>query len=362
MHKPLLLITACLLLTAGCSVNLSGAGAGTPTLFVITSTLPASLPPPPSSTPLPAAATATTAPVEGLTTTQVNVRSDPSSAGSALGIIGLSAKVEISGKDSGGNWYRISYPQAPGGTGWISAKYVQVQDAQAVPVIAAPGDGPGGVITEQVNVRSGPGTTFDALATLNQNDAVSLLGKDSGGQWLQVQFKSGPGGQGWVSAGYVKAAGLDKLPIVAQSGETIGTGTPSLVPATITPTLVAAPQDGDSAQDPAVNVTFSPSGMRTFIYSGSVSTPEGDGQDWIQFIPYTGTVIASLSCAGNGALKVELSKNGAVLPDQTGLACGDQNVSIKVEPGQTYLFHVAAVSSANSLTFIQYTLTVETQS
>jgi len=51
----------------------------------------------------------TTAPVEGMTSTQINVRAEPSTSSNVLGIIPANTKVEITGKDPGENWWQIHY-------------------------------------------------------------------------------------------------------------------------------------------------------------------------------------------------------------------------------------------------------------
>src|SRR5581483_10301053 len=268
VHKYIFIIAALGLLVSGCGMNLSTPTAATP--FIITSTLPPGPPLSPAETAQPPTATPTLTPIEGTTSTQVNVRGEPSTASAPLGMIPAFSKVQIVGKDPNAKWYQILYAQAPDGKGWITAQYVDVKDKDAIPVAGgAPGSGSGasGVVIQQVNVRSGPGTSYNALGTLNPNDVVTLTGKDPTGVWLQIQFANGPDGKGWVTAAYVQASGLGVLPIIGQAGDVVGTGTPTTIPATITPTLVAAWQDNDSAGSPAANVVFSPTGTRSLIYS-----------------------------------------------------------------------------------------------
>lgn len=363
VQKTIFLLTAIALLVSGCSLNLSGPNAGTPTQFIITSTLSSSPPPPLTETAQPATAAPTPAPIEGTTSTQLNVRGEPSTASAPLGMIAAFAKVQIIGKEPGGIWYQIVYAQGPDGKGWVTAQYVDVKDKDAIPVIGgahASGSGLSGVIIQQVNVRSGPGTDSDALGTLNPKDVVTLTGKDANGIWLQIQYTNGPDGKGWIAAAYVQTSSADSLPIVGQSGEVVGTGTPTIIPSTITPTLIAAPQDNDSAQSPAVNVTFSPSGMRSLIYSSDVSSPDGDPEDWIQFTPYGTNIIASLTCFGNGRLNVELLQNGATVQNWSGLTCGEEHKPLDVTAGQTYLIHLLEVASVSGLMYTHFTITIET--
>ncbi len=370
VRKTVFFIAVFALVASGCGLNLASPDMGTPTVFIITATLPPTTPPPATQTAQPPTAALTPAPIEGTTSTKVNVRGEPSTLGATLGIIDPSVKVQITGKDLSENWYQIVFAQAPDGKGWVTAQYVEVKAKDEVPVIGgAPAStsgagsgsssGPSGVVIQQVNVRSGPGTDFNALGTLNPKDAVTLTGKDANGVWLQIAFANGPDGKGWVTAAYVQANGAENLPIIAGSGEVVGTGTPTSIPPTITPTLVAALQDGDSAQAPAVNVIFAPTGTRSIIYSSDVSAPNGDAEDWIQFTPYNAGVSASLTCAGNGTLSVELWQNNAPLQNWGGLSCGESKV-LEVNAGQSYLMRLVAHSVSGGLEYTHYTLNLST--
>ncbi|HSQ40554.1 MAG TPA: SH3 domain-containing protein, partial [Anaerolineales bacterium] len=91
-------------LAAGCSVSIQTELPTTTPQPIITATLPPSLTPYPSGTPLPPPPTPTVAPVQGTTSTQLNVRAEPSTASEVLGIIAANQSVQIIGQDPGGNW------------------------------------------------------------------------------------------------------------------------------------------------------------------------------------------------------------------------------------------------------------------
>jgi uncharacterized protein YraI len=302
--------------------------------------------------------------VEGTTSTQVNVRAEPSTASNVLGIIPANTKVEITGKDPGESWWQINYPQDadPEGKGWVTAQYITTAIRPEVPTIGGgvnPNSENVAIIQQQLNVRSGPGTDFNSLGTLNPQDVVRLIGKDANGAWLQIDFPAGPEGKGWVNAAFVQARGVENLPIITEAGQIIGTGTPTLIPATPTPTVVPAWADRDSAESPIASVIFEPNGTQTLIYSGDLSSPQGDVEDWIAFKPYGRFVYVSLACQGSEALKIEMIENS--LPTRLDLVCGDPLKEVAVTPGSNYLVYIEAIPSAGELQYMNYTLTIKTR-
>jgi uncharacterized protein YraI len=297
-----------------------------------------------------------------MTSAQVNVRAEPSTASTVLGVIPANTKVEITGKDPGENWWQINFPQGQDGKGWVTAQYVTMATEIEVPTIGEESNPEGGnlaIVQQQLNVRSGPGTDFSSVGTLNPQDVVNLTGKDAQGAWLQIEFPAGPEGRGWVSAAFVQAQGGENLPIVAESGSVIGTGTPTAIPSTATPTLVPAWEDGDSASHPIVTVLFEPIGTQAFQYSGDLSSPQGDSEDWISFTHYNRFLYVSLDCHGSPSLQVELLENEVLT--NTNLECGLSMQRIVLNPGSRYILHVQAVPSTGNLQYTNYTLTIKTR-
>jgi uncharacterized protein YraI len=210
------------------------------------------------------------------------------------------------------------------------------------------------IIQQKLNIRSGPGTDFNSIGTLNTQDVVNLTGKDANGAWLQIDFAAGPEGKGWVNAAFVQAKDVDKLPIVTDAGQVVGTGRPVDTPPPATPTVVPAPLDNDSAQAPAINVIFSATETRSIQYTSDVSSPTGDTDDWIQFTPFTSTLKIDLTCTGSGLLSVEVLQNNKIAPNN--ITCGTSQV-ITTSTGAIYLLHVQAAAS-DELKYIRYTLTI----
>ena len=351
-----------LLLSAGCAAPTADGSVMTVTAPVVTSALLPSPASAPSETPLPPLPTL--APVEGTTSTQINVRAEPSTASNVLGIIPADTKVQILAKDPGANWLQILYPQGVDGKGWVNAQYVVIPNGTQVAVIgsdpANPNAGNVAIVQQQINVRSGPGTGFTSLGVLNAQDVVNLTGRDPNGAWLQIEFASGPDGKGWINAAFVQAKGAENVPIITEAGEVIGTGTPTGIPFTPTPTVIPAWDDRDSRTNPVANVIFEPLGTHTLIYSGDVSAPTGDAEDWIQFTPYSNVLFASLDCEGESNLQVEILENGQ--PVDLELACGDRMKKLNANAGSVYNVLLRAPQSSGGLQYLRYTITIQLSS
>ena len=265
--------------------------------------------------------------------------------------------MQIIGKDPGGSWWQILYPAGRQEKGWVTAQYVTSGSPPEVPVIggseAKPNDGNVAIVQQQLNVRSGPGADFNSVGMLNPKDVARMIGKDANGAWLQIEFAAGPDGKGWISAAFVQAKGVDGLPISTESGAVVGTGTPMDTPQPPTPTLVSAPVDSDSAQSPAVEVILSASGSRSFQYSGDISSPDGDHEDWIQFTAFTQTSLLSFDCFGSALPTLEVLQNNSSVQEVT---CGEK-VLVNTTPGSIYLVHIQA-NSTSALQYARYVLQV----
>jgi len=326
---------------------------------VITATMAATSTPRLSETPFVPPPKPTAVPVEGMTSTQVNVRAEPSTASNVLGMIPESTKVEITGKDPGGNWWQINYPQGVDGKGWITAQYVTTASTPEVPTIGGneteSNNGNVAIIQQQLNVRSGPGTDFNSLGTLNPQDVVNLTGKDSNGAWLQIDFATGPDGKGWVNAAFVQATGAENLPIITETGLIIGTGTPTSIPFTPTATLLPARADGDSAEAPAANVTFSSIGIRDLQYSSDISSPSGDAEDWLQFTPYGDHILLDVSCKGSN-VHIEFFQREEVIFQVTTQNCASRQI-VSAQPGEPVQVHVGTIPN-ESLNYSFYSLNI----
>jgi len=327
--------------------------------------VPRSGTPSPTASPLPPAVTATPWPVEGTLAVRVNVRGGPGTSYASLGLLNPGEKVLIFAQDPTGSWYQVRYPAATGGLGWVTAQFVQIPTGtQVPPPVASTPAGPGGRVLQRLNVRSGPGLSFDSLGMLEPDLLVSLTGKNTTASWLQIDYPSGPGGHAWVTAQYIQADAAD-LPVLDDYGTPVASGTAGAtsIPEPPTPTVGPAYADNDSPASPGVRVTFSASGTRQFTYASQVSAPQGDPADWVAFTPYAvnaadARLVFSLACSGSGTLTVEISQAGSPLSGWGALACGDSDKVIALPAGKDYQLHLAPAPGAG-LQLVDYVLTVQ---
>lgn len=300
----LILLLGLTLGNAACGADTPAPPSPTPTIFLITATLPPTQTPRPSPTPLPVTPSPPAQPVEGQTTSQLNVRSAPSASSDMLGTVYMFSKVQIVGQDASGGWYLIQFPESPSGAGWITAQFVQVSDAADVPVIVE-----------------------------------GLQPAATGAQAASPPPITGAGSSSSPEAG------ASPLPAM------LGAQSPALA-------------DNDSSQAPAVSVTLSAAQVSSFQYSSDVSSPQGDADDWVQFT-LTGkagqpvTVSVMLQCTGSGPLAVELIQAGARLQTWNDIPCGQASqLILSLFAGNPYTLRLLAVQAGGALHYAAYTVTV----
>jgi uncharacterized protein YraI len=392
-----------LIFLAACS-QVSPAEQSTPTqalpLFATATLVPTSTPRPTATaatpTPVP-----TIAPITALLINQVNVRIAPNKTALVLGLLNYGVSVQVIGKDQGGEWWQIIYPENSAATAWVSMAYVQMaeEDAKKIPVArdntptaqplaatSAPNTTPAAPLAAsatpaaaahtakvkaQIYVRSGPAQTFESKGLLNAGAVVTLAGRSQNNVWIQILFDGGVDGKGWVAAAYLDGADLQDLPYFDFQGAPLGVGTSAPGSPSGQPTLTAtafspAAADADSEKNPGVRIKFAPDSAREFTYSSDLSSPSGDGIDWVAFTPYEPTnqstfVYFKLECSGNGAITATLEKDGLPVPDSKTLLCGNYNLAMKVLGGAEYVLVLKADGSGGLLRYVSYTLRVKSQ-
>lgn len=112
---------------------------------------------------------------------------------------------------------------------------------------AAPGE-PTVTALVDLNIRTGPGTHYQAIGALRANSSARILGRSSGGHWWKIECPSGYGSECWLSAGaqYSQAADAANVPVAAappapaQATQVADAGTAATATATATATGAAA--------------------------------------------------------------------------------------------------------------------------
>lgn len=385
MRTPIVLALLVFSLLTACSAPSAAEPTATRTASprpFFTATLPPTFTPRPSLTPAPLTIAPTFAPANGITNAQINVRSAPSSNASALGLLPASTTIQVIGRDSSDQWLMIIYPPNSSTTGWVAASFITLEgrELSSLPVMQASAPGLPPTLSEPspspnpyfatikttINVRSGPASTFDSLGMIETGKVVILNGRNQTNTWYRIYYPIGTQEIGWVAAAYVDAPNLQGLPyydnqgnLVYAPGEGGAPGQPTLTPTSFSP----AAGDGDSEQNPAVRLEFSPSGAESFSYSSDVSSPTGDDADWVAFTPYlptseAGYVYLRLDCKGNGGITASLRKDGLPLSNAPQLVCGQYGLAVKVLGGQEYLLVLRADGSGGPLRYVSYTVKI----
>jgi uncharacterized protein YgiM (DUF1202 family) len=142
-----------------------------------------------------------------VTSETANIRSGPSTGDTILGVVTKGATLVADAKTADGSWYRVNYN---GKSAFIFAQLVSTGGAAsatapqpAQPAAPAQAAGAQSVVVKSpsgvLNVRSGPGTTFQILGTTKNGQALAATAKTQDNQWLRVTFN---GKEAYVFAAY----------------------------------------------------------------------------------------------------------------------------------------------------------------
>lgn len=112
--------------------------------------------------------------------------------------------------------------------------------------------GPTVFAADQVNIRSGPSTSYDQVGVMIAGQTAPAIGRSQASEWIQIQYPGGPGGKAWVYAPLVsiRAGTIDDLPVAeVPPTSTVpptltslpGTDLPGTPEPTRAPTFTAAP-------------------------------------------------------------------------------------------------------------------------
>lgn len=179
----------------------------------------------------------------------VNVRRGPGTQYDIIGQLTSGNEVQITGRsDEESNWLRISYS---GSEGWVAYFTVSVLgNAEQLPIVAARPDAevplvratatPVAVLATSdvyitayraVNVRSGPGTEYVVVGTLEPGSTADVTGRSGDSEWLRIDFD---GDDGWVAFFVVTLTGLLEDVNVVPVAAGAATATPDMTVTVVT--------------------------------------------------------------------------------------------------------------------------------
>ena len=150
----------------------------------------------------------------------------------------------VTGKSEDGQWWAISIPVAPNGTGWISAGWVTATNVSNVPVLPTPPvppstdlvppgpSDPQATTIANTYIRSGPAANYPAYGIVAAGATGRVIGKSEDGQWWVVRLNPENVGEGygWVSGQYVQTSNTANIQTI-QNPDTATVAAP--VPATM---------------------------------------------------------------------------------------------------------------------------------
>ena len=177
------------------------------------------------------------------------VRVGPAVGYMDMGMLDPGTVVVLTGRIKGNDWLQIEYPSGLHGRGWVSGELIKfdgeynllasynqlatpvtdVDEAEvsaAIDTPPAPGEAPTptadlpyGMTLAQINVRSGPASSFESFGLIDKGERVNLFGRTLNGLWFQIEYPAAPGGVAWVASEYVRVlSNISKLPYFNNDG------------------------------------------------------------------------------------------------------------------------------------------------
>ena len=143
--------------------------------------------------PLPAQA----APQQLTATENLNVRAKPSTSSKIIG--GLSRGQAVTGISTSKGWTKIKFGTGPA---YVSSQYLSKSATLAPSSASAVGAGLVKITTANLNLRKGPGLSYDVIRVLREGTRVTTTGKASRGFAELVNGSS----TGWASMQYLVSA------------------------------------------------------------------------------------------------------------------------------------------------------------
>jgi|GEM_PF-1448214 len=365
-----------------------------PALVFNTPTLAPTLTPEPTGTPPIPTATTTLTPISATLKTQVNIRKEPNSESEVLKLLNFGSEVMVVGRTEVGDWLAINRPTETGTLGWIKAEYVSISEdlikelRVITPIVDMDTENPNpsspviqstlppntATTTAELNVRSGPASTFTLLGTIPANTTVTLRGKSQTEIWTRIEFQDSPENFGWVASKYLTGGNYAVLPYYDDNGNLIGSpqsqgsestnsNNPNPIDVTANPSGEFSPAliDNDLFDQPGAEIRLGPADSREFQFRNSVSSPSGDSEDFIKVTPFTSdglqaTITTRMDCVGNGGITLSLFRENSQGWESIPLTCGVYDYLIRGESGKAIVIKISADGSAGEIRLVEYSL------
>lgn len=163
-----------------------------------------------------------TSPALGVVNTgAVNVRTGPDHTSSIITIAYQGYTFTLLGRTADNAW--INVRMVNGTVGWVNAGALNVNvPVSSLPIVTVtpptpPPTGATAVInTGALNIRSGPGVQYNAVAAAYQGHVVQMLGRNANNTWVKVRLFSGQ--EGWANASFLTpSTPIANLPILDNS-------------------------------------------------------------------------------------------------------------------------------------------------
>ena len=158
-------------------------------------------------------------------TGSLNVRSGPGIEYAITDTINYGVNVQLLGRNNSSTWVKIRL--ANGHEGWVNAALITLNvSIGSLPVVTTTAStAPTAVVnTGALNVRSGPSTGYAVTSAAYLGETVTLLGRNSAGDWVKVRL--GSGHEGWVNASLIQSSvAISSLGVIGVDTAVVPTAT-----------------------------------------------------------------------------------------------------------------------------------------
>lgn len=260
-----------------------------------------------------AAAAAANATVTGGNT--INVRSGPGTEYRRISMVAAGKRMAVLGQTDG--WYQVAFD---GKTGYINADYLipdgaaagestpapVAETAPAETAIPAEAGGNAAISGGNINVRSGPATSYSRIAILGSGKRVTVLAEEGG--WFQISFD---GRTGYILGDYcVPDEGVLSSLLAAEAAEQ-----PELA-ITETPVPLASASASSVESNGTVPAPVEGNERPGVITGGTINVRTGPGTEYDRITKVsTGKRVTIVGDAGDWAMIRFGSTEGYVLGD-----------------------------------------------